>query len=324
MSSSVQPQTSPIDDNEPETAPADGAAAPAADAASPAAGESPAAGGFGFNKGPKVSGAKKEASMKGLATRVRTAALILPPVLFILYWGGAALVVLSMLVFLQINREFYAFTPQFSQYRRIGLVLASALLPAGYLLNGGDGMLVGALIAVLAVGIGEVITVEYERHHTISLQSFGTQALGLIYPGGMGTLLVIIASTRNPSEIAWLMLCVIAADTGAYFAGSMIGGPLLSPRISPKKTVSGAIAGVLFAAIIASIGAGYLLVDIGPVYGAFLGLLLGFLAVIGDLVESLVKRIYEVKDAGGLLPGHGGMLDRVDGLIFALPILFLI
>lgn len=262
--------------------------------------------------------------MKGLATRIRTAGLILPPVLFILYWGGAALIVLSLLVFMQINREYYSFTPLYSQYRRIGLVLASLLLPAGYLLNGAEGMLVGMLAAMLAMSIGEVITVEYERHHTISLQSFGTQALGLVYPGGLGTLLVIVASTRNPSEIAWLMLGVIAADTGAYFAGSMIGGPLLSPRISPKKTVSGAIAGVALAGVAGSVGAGYLLVDIGPTYGAFLGVLIGLLAVVGDLVESLVKRIYEVKDAGELLPGHGGLLDRVDGLIFALPVLFLI
>lgn len=262
--------------------------------------------------------------MKGLGTRVRTALLILPPVLFILYWGGAALVALALLVFFQINREFFSLVPLFSRIRRSVIVFAVSLLPIGFLVWSWEGLLGGALLAILVLVAAEVVTVERETHYNFTLQPLGTQMLGLVYTGGLGTLLVVMASTRNPSEITWLMLGVIAADTGAYFAGSLIGGRKLAPRISPKKTISGLAGGLILAIVAGSVGAQYFLVDIGIVQGGLLGLAVGTLAVLGDLAESLVKRIYEVKDAGSLLPGHGGLLDRVDGLIFALPVLFFI
>jgi phosphatidate cytidylyltransferase len=116
--------------------------------------------------------------------------------------------------------------------------------------------------------------------------------------------------------IMWLFLVVWAADICAYFAGRLIGGRKLAPRISPKKTWAGlwgAVAGGGVAGIIAGLAAGSAGLFLLAVLGAFLAVV----EQLGDLFESALKRHYGVKDSGRLIPGHGGVLDRVDGLVAA-------
>ena len=117
----------------------------------------------------------------------------------------------------------------------------------------------------------------------------------------------------------WLFMVVWATDTGAYFVGRAIGGPRLWARLSPNKTWAGALGGLATAAAIA-IGIGHGVAVAGWTEGsaasarlAVAGLLAGLLAEAGDLLESAVKRRYMVKDSGRLIPGHGGLLDRLDG-----------
>ncbi len=115
----------------------------------------------------------------------------------------------------------------------------------------------------------------------------------------------------------WLVLVVIAADVGAYFAGRFIGGPKLAPTISPNKTISGAIGGLVLAVLVGCVvslvsGAGSLWVI------AALSLATAVASQIGDLVESSAKRRHGVKDSSNILPGHGGALDRFDGLLAAI------
>ncbi|MEZ5669198.1 MAG: phosphatidate cytidylyltransferase [Alphaproteobacteria bacterium] len=116
-------------------------------------------------------------------------------------------------------------------------------------------------------------------------------------------------------SLLWLLAVVIANDTLAYGVGRWIGGPKLAPRISPKKTWSGAIGGLAGAGLAGGIG--------GWAFGgdaailAPVGVALAILAQLGDLAESLTKRRVGVKDAGSLIPGHGGFLDRFDGLFAA-------
>ncbi|HEX6377340.1 MAG TPA: phosphatidate cytidylyltransferase [Allosphingosinicella sp.] len=112
--------------------------------------------------------------------------------------------------------------------------------------------------------------------------------------------------------VFWLMLVTWATDIFAYFAGRSIGGPKLAPKISPNKTWSGLIGGMAGAAVAAA-GAAWLLGVGEPFF--WLGAPLGLLAQLGDLYESRVKRRLGVKDSGTLLPGHGGVLDRLDGLL---------
>jgi phosphatidate cytidylyltransferase len=126
---------------------------------------------------------------------------------------------------------------------------------------------------------------------------------------------------RNTSEgaalVLWLFFVVWATDTCAYFAGRTIGGPRLAPSLSPKKTWAGLGGGMLGAALV---GGAFTLGRGGAVlWAAALAAALAVVAQLGDLFESWLKRRVDVKDSGDLIPGHGGLLDRVDGLLFAAP-----
>ncbi|GAK54367.1 phosphatidate cytidylyltransferase [Candidatus Moduliflexus flocculans] len=122
--------------------------------------------------------------------------------------------------------------------------------------------------------------------------------------------------------VFYLLILIWVGDSGAYYAGKSLGKHPLSPIISPKKTIEGAIGGTA-ATLLASVIAKYtFLPHISLLHALTLGLLLAIVAQIGDLCESLLKRSVNVKDSGTLLPGHGGILDRVDGLIFAAPVLY--
>jgi phosphatidate cytidylyltransferase len=118
----------------------------------------------------------------------------------------------------------------------------------------------------------------------------------------------------------WLLAVVWATDTGALFAGRAIGGPKLAPTISPNKTWAGLFGGIA-SAMLVSLGAAlwYGSSAVWPLVIA--GGLLAVVAQAGDLLESRVKRYLSVKDSGGMIPGHGGLFDRVDGLLAAAPVL---
>jgi phosphatidate cytidylyltransferase len=118
--------------------------------------------------------------------------------------------------------------------------------------------------------------------------------------------------------VLWLVLMVCAADIGAYFAGRSFGRRKLAPRISPGKTWEGAVGGVLLAALVAWGGAEYFAL---PQLGAIaFGCAVGIFSIIGDLTESMFKRAAALKDSGALLPGHGGLLDRLDSVTAAAPL----
>ena len=128
---------------------------------------------------------------------------------------------------------------------------------------------------------------------------------------------------KDPSAypLIWLLAVVWATDIGAYIFGRLIGGPKLASRISPKKTWAGLIGGMLCAGAVAELLLRstdfWQVIVILPIRPFTVGLLLAVVAQAGDLFESWVKRHYGVKDSGALIPGHGGLLDRVDGLMFA-------
>jgi phosphatidate cytidylyltransferase len=123
---------------------------------------------------------------------------------------------------------------------------------------------------------------------------------------------------RGPEMVLWMLLLVFAADIGAYFAGRRFGRHKLAPRVSPGKTWEGAIGGLASVALVALIGA----LHFGlPVAAAIaFGCAVGIFSVIGDLTESMFKRSAGLKDSGSLLPGHGGMLDRIDSVTAAAPL----
>ncbi len=123
---------------------------------------------------------------------------------------------------------------------------------------------------------------------------------------------------RGPQVVLWLLLLVIAADVGAFFAGRKLGRRKLAPRVSPGKTWEGALGGMAAVALMAWCGAVYFALPLVPCI-AF-GCAVGIFSVVGDLTESMFKRSAGLKDSGVLLPGHGGLLDRIDSVTAAAPL----
>jgi len=260
-----------------------------------------------------------------LFTRIRTAAILIVPVVAAIALGGLALKIVVLLVYAGISWEMLSFSAQLSSQQRLLSFLLLLLLPLGYLEFHLIGWLAAFLLAAVLLFTLEVAAVERDKHDLNRLDSMAVLGLALGYTGLLGSALLIATDGVSSKRLLWLLLMVIAADTFAYFTGRAMGGPKLAPRISPKKTVSGALGGIAGAAAVSWIAA-YLMgftVD-GPASAKLVawGVLVAVLALFGDLVESLVKRAFGKKDSGVLLPGHGGVLDRVDALLFAAPVLF--
>ncbi len=124
----------------------------------------------------------------------------------------------------------------------------------------------------------------------------------------------------GPVFLLFNLLIVWASDTGAYFAGKYAGKHFLAPQISPKKTVEGVLGGLIASLFVAGGEALYLnLTCLPAIKFILLGVIAGGACMVGDLYESMLKRIHHVKDSGAIFPGHGGLLDRVDGLLAATP-----
>ena len=146
-------------------------------------------------------------------------------------------------------------------------------------------------------------------------------AAGVPYAGLGAVALVWLRAdpVAGRGNVIFLVLAVWASDIGAYAAGRLLGGPKLAPLISPGKTWSGA-AGGLVAAMLVGLAAGQVIAPGAAVRAAFLAALIGAASQGGDLLESALKRGFGVKDSGQLIPGHGGLMDRLDGLLAAAPV----
>ena len=185
-----------------------------------------------------------------------------------------------------------------------GAVIAAVLLASRGLAGLG-------LIAVLVAAILSALLAFGERGHMA--------ALGALYAGLPAVALVWLrgADTFGLLAVLFLLLAVWTTDTGAYFAGRQFGGPKLMPRVSPNKTWSGLIGGVAAAGIVGLVFALLANAGLHPGRMAVGGVILGLVGQAGDLLESALKREYGVKDASTLIPGHGGFMDRIDGLAAA-------
>ena len=170
------------------------------------------------------------------------------------------------------------------------------------------------LALALVGGLGAFLFVPGRR------QGLGRWAMGMagaLYIG-MPFNFYLLLYTSKPNGLVWTLFtifAVIVSDAAALLVGSRIGRHPFFAAISPKKTLEGAIAGVVGAVIVMLIGVS-LVLGLSPLHGVVLGLLVGISAEVGDLVESQMKRIADVKDSGHLIPGHGGVLDRIDSILF--------
>ncbi|MGH7498540.1 MAG: phosphatidate cytidylyltransferase [Gemmatimonadales bacterium] len=277
-----------------------------------------------------------QAAEGNLIRRVTFAVLAIPLALAIVWYGGVPLVCLLSLAGALGARELYGLAERVGvkPARVLGISGAAAIAPLTYAVFADERALVqsfwpyaGALwlIVVLTWALSSRSAAERP------LEAAGVTLLGMAYCGALPAFLLAIRHEHHPIRSwagAWLVFYPLVVtwvcDTAAMFGGRAIGGPKLAPTISPGKTRSGSLAGVIGGLAVAPLFATVIFPRVGVSAG--LGVLLLIAAVLsvvgqlGDLAESLFKRQAGVKDSSTLIPGHGGVLDRLDSLYFVVPV----
>lgn len=212
-------------------------------------------------------------------------------------------------------------------YRLLDLLPGVLLVAGGFVLQGGQGAFLSyaALLNVLMALFFLYFVMELFGKSEWPFQRMAWRALGMAYIALPLFLLSQWAcpdGTYVPHRAMGLLVLVWSNDTFAYLTGSLMGKTPFMPRISPKKTWEGTLGGVVCTAGLAWL-AGIYFPFFGREQWLILALLVGGGGTLGDLVESMLKRSFQVKDSGNLLPGHGGLLDRFDAFIFVLPFVVL-
>jgi phosphatidate cytidylyltransferase len=260
-----------------------------------------------------------------LGTRVLVTLVGLPILIAIFFLGGYPFVLLTAALLALAAIEFGGLY-EHNGMRPIKWLMAAgsvALLLARFFAIDAEWLLPKL---VLLAAIFHLIA--YERGRDEAATDMSVTLSGIFYIGVLGS---YFAGVRNlPNGEWWLLLTLVAvwlADSAAYLIGTPLGKHKMVPRLSPKKSWEGYIAGVVFAAGGVPL-LGLLFTRLGMPTGAsftsanlaLLGFAIGALTTLGDLTESMIKRQMKVKDAGQLLPGHGGIFDRIDSWLWALPI----
>jgi phosphatidate cytidylyltransferase len=181
-----------------------------------------------------------------------------------------------------------------------------------------DAVMISAVVAIGALSLASW------RGGADALPSVATALLPMLYLGLPLGSMVSIRETRGPAALFLLMLTVFVSDTAQYYSGRAFGRRPLAPRISPKKTVEGAVGGFIFGAAIMIVVGMWWAPAMAVPLRALLGVTIVALGIAGDLFESMLKRSAGVKDSSHLIPGHGGILDRIDALLFAAPVYYVV
>jgi phosphatidate cytidylyltransferase len=249
--------------------------------------------------------ASAEQGARNLLMRVAAALVLAPLTIALAYAGGPLWVALVTLAAVGLYIEWLTIVAM-----RMPRVLAAgvvALAIAGLFLATGR---IDASLLVFVVGLAAVILLSRERRLWT--------AAGFSYAAAaeVASVVVRLDHTYGFAALILILLVVWVTDIGGYFAGRGIGGPKLWPRVSPKKTWAGAIGGFVASLAVAAGFAAFGLGKTAPVL--LLGAVLSIASQSGDLFESAVKRRFGVKDSSHIIPGHGGLLDRLDGFVAAI------
>lgn len=244
---------------------------------------------------------------RNLALRLLSSLVILPPVVLFLVLGGVYLTVLMAVIAGCLAWEAGTMVSRARRPKVIGLAAAVSVAIV--------------LASAITTGLGQLALVGAAGMAIVAVAAAVSRAPGAMWIViGVALTLVPCFSVlwlramepRGLLLVAWLVAVVVATDVGAYAAGRGIGGPKLAPRVSPNKTWSGLVGGMAASAIVgAVVAAGF--ADADALLLAGVSAVLAVIAQLGDLGESAFKRKYSVKDSSTLIPGHGGVLDRLDG-----------
>lgn len=250
-----------------------------------------------------------------IRSRVVTALVGLPLLIFIIGWGRPGH--FSLLVFavtaIALWEYFLMVFPGRRRERFFGIALGGVvalgiIVPTpfdpGLLLSG---VLIVAFSTHLFFG-GNLA----ERYQRLGWTLLGTLYIGFLMPH----LALLFNSSYGREWVFFILLVIMSGDSAGYFVGSSWGKRRLYPEISPAKTIEGALGSITASALSGIIGGKFLLPGIPWLELLLLSLIINVLGQTGDLFESWIKRVFSIKDSGNLLPGHGGLLDRLDSLIF--------
>lgn len=269
-----------------------------------------------------------------MTSRVLTAVVLIPPVLYILAWGPEWLYLLVLLAV--VERAWYEYViinrhAGFTTFAALGYVACAllCLAPAVTRLKQTEVLAFALVLLFLMATLAIALLAVPDLHQYLG--STAATFLGILYVGGTLSCLVPLRFAPQPSDgagpgrqaVLLLFLVVSVGDILAFFSGHLVGRTPLFPRVSPKKTVEGAIGGFAGSLVAAWIFAHWFWRSADLRTVLLLAALAAIAGQIGDLVESAFKRGAAMKDSGALLPGHGGLLDRIDSLMFGAPALWL-
>ena len=251
-----------------------------------------------------------------LRLRILSGIVLAVVVLLATWLGGFAFRVLASGMALLIYYEWSTITRLTdTDFRANAFGWLSVTLVAGLVIFGFDEFALPVLIGATLIGLA----------YSIALKGSGWLTGGIVYSGLTAISLAAIRGDTAHGFAAMLFIFAVvwATDILAYFVGRAIGGPKLAPPISPGKTWSGAIGGAI-SAVIAGTLVHMAFFSLNGLWVPIIALVLSVFSQVGDLFESFIKRRFGVKDSSRLIPGHGGVMDRVDGLVFACFAAFLI
>lgn len=254
-------------------------------------------------------------------------AIVFLPILFSILWLAppvwfAALAGLAILLGLQ---EYFSLSRQGGLIQAMAAALA--ILAAFYFER--HDLVAAAVAALVTVELlFQLFTNAKQDDFGHVLSDAAIRVFGVLYVVVLGGYIVGLTVVESPIEklsaklLSFFFIVVFAGDTGAYFTGRRFGRRKLAPKVSPGKTVEGLIGGLAGNIIAALIIRFTFFPELKTEYAIVLALVMGLLGVTGDLCESMLKRGAKAKDAGKLIPGHGGLLDRLDSMVFNAPLLY--
>lgn len=245
---------------------------------------------------------------RNLLMRVIAAVILAPLTIAVAYAGGWPWAILVMLAAIGLYVEWLMIVGASRDVAAMAIGVV-ALVVSGFCLTAGR---IDVAAAVVAIGVIAAAITGLRTSLPVWISG------GLLYAGLAMLASVLVRSDPASGFLAlvFVLLIVWVTDIGGYFAGRGIGGPKLWPRVSPKKTWAGAIGGLVGSLIVASAFAGAGFGKLAPLL--WLSVLLSIVSQLGDLFESAVKRNFGVKDSSHIIPGHGGLLDRLDGFVAAI------
>jgi len=254
-----------------------------------------------------------------------TGIIALPFLIFFIARGGAYFVALIGVVCLLSMWEYFSIVSD-AKGKVVSVIMIIGVLAGASIIivaSGSSFNLVSGIIALNMIICGLISIPQYKTNPNV-LVTIKKQLQGIIYIPLLLSFLVLIRNQTDGMIWIFLILAVIfAGDTSAFYFGSYLGRHKLCPAVSPGKTIEGSIGGLAANLLVGSIVKLFFLPELPWAQSLFLFVAMGIAGQAGDLFESMLKRSSSVKDSGGLLPGHGGFLDRIDALLFAAPVVYL-